>query len=74
MQIAGIARPSDSEILLAPTRESGLAVAREREGNLVAVETVNDPKIHLKARRLLAQGAVSITHVEELAPGRYQSP
>lgn len=67
LQIAGLALPADDEIALEPTRAAGTAVVRHRDGRIVAVETLDDPKIHLKARRLLARGPVVIDRVIELA-------
>lgn len=68
LQIAGMSSPSDREIVLTPTKDTGLAVARQRGGRVVAVETINDPRIHMKARRLLATGPVDISRLDELAP------
>lgn len=68
LQITGLALPSDTEIPLHPSKETGFAVARERHGRLVAVETINDPKIHLRARRLLANGPVDLAQINEIAP------
>lgn len=67
LQITGLALPSDTEIPLDPSKETGLVVARERHGRLVAVETINDPKIHLRARRLLANGPVDLARIHEIA-------
>jgi 3-phenylpropionate/trans-cinnamate dioxygenase ferredoxin reductase subunit len=50
LQIAGLAEPSDDSHL----REDG-AVFRFRDGQLTAVETVNDARTHMTARRLLAR-------------------
>ncbi|WP_010139379.1 NAD(P)/FAD-dependent oxidoreductase [Oceanicola sp. S124] len=52
LQIAGLARPGDDSLVL----DSG-AVLRFRGDRLSAVETVNDARTHMQARRLLAQGA-----------------
>lgn len=66
LQIAGISAPSDDEVRLIAGRDDALAVARARNGRLVAVETVNDPKTHVRARRLLADGPVDLDRAVEL--------
>ncbi|MBY6006196.1 FAD-dependent oxidoreductase [Salipiger bermudensis] len=53
LQIAGLADPTDDSVTL----EDG-AVLRFRDGRLTAVETINNAKIHMKARRLLAADPV----------------
>lgn len=50
LQIAGLAWPGDDSVLL----DNG-AVLRFRDDCLSAVETVNDARTHMAARRLLAQ-------------------
>ncbi|MTH79612.1 FAD-dependent oxidoreductase [Paracoccus aestuariivivens] len=52
LQIAGLADPSDESV----SRDDG-AVLRFADGVLTAVETVNDAKAHMQARKLLAGGA-----------------
>lgn len=49
LQIAGLARPEDDSDVL----HDG-SVLRFSEDRLTAVETINGPRIHMKARRLLA--------------------
>lgn len=49
LQIAGLAMPSD----LAVQRDEN-CVFRFRDDHLVAVETINDPKTHMRARKCLA--------------------
>ncbi|PZQ46034.1 MAG: pyridine nucleotide-disulfide oxidoreductase [Rhodovulum sulfidophilum] len=49
LQIAGLATPADDS-LVAPNG----SVLRTRAGRVVAVETVNDARTHMKSRRLLA--------------------
>ncbi|WP_343504314.1 NAD(P)/FAD-dependent oxidoreductase [Alloyangia pacifica] len=53
LQIAGLAAPSDESVAL----EDG-AVLRFRNDRLTAVETINDAKTHMKARRLLGGDVV----------------
>ncbi|WP_417210446.1 NAD(P)/FAD-dependent oxidoreductase [Antarctobacter sp.] len=53
LQIAGLATPEDEEM---PAGEK--AVLRFRNDRLTAVETLNDAKIHMAARRLLASDHV----------------
>ncbi|MCT4370959.1 oxidoreductase [Yangia mangrovi] len=53
LQIAGLADPSDESVGL-----EGGAVLRFRGGCLTAVETINDARTHMQARRLLGGGAV----------------
>lgn len=66
LQIAGVAAPADSETPIPASKKGAIAVARERDGQLVALETINDPRTHLKARRLLAEGPVERERLEEL--------
>lgn len=54
LQIAGLAAPSDESI----PRTDG-AILRFAGNVLTAVETVNDAKAHMQARKLLACGAVA---------------
>lgn len=49
LQIAGLASPNDSSVVA-----SDGSVLRFSAGQLTAVETVNNAKIHMKARRLLS--------------------
>lgn len=53
LQIAGLARPQDESLALPCS-----AVLRFDGDRLSAVETVNDAKLHMKARRLLADPAL----------------
>jgi 3-phenylpropionate/trans-cinnamate dioxygenase ferredoxin reductase subunit len=66
LQIAGLALPADGERMLPATRAGSLAVARVRDDRIVAVETINDPKVHLWARRILADGPIGVARVGEL--------
>ncbi|HWI30076.1 MAG TPA: FAD-dependent oxidoreductase [Microbacterium sp.] len=66
LQIAGIAVPSDDAVVV---EENGrrLTVARVRDGLLTAVETLNSPRIHIRARKLLARGPAPADAIEGLA-------
>ncbi|WP_186391245.1 MULTISPECIES: NAD(P)/FAD-dependent oxidoreductase [unclassified Pannonibacter] len=63
LQIAGLAGPGDESLALGPD-----AVLRLRDGVLSAVETVNDAKTHMQARKLLA-GATPPSRAELEACG-----
>jgi len=56
LQIAGIAEPGDSAIL--ETSGAAVTVTRVRDGKIVAIETLNSPGAHIRARRLLSSGPV----------------
>lgn len=56
LQIAGLAARSDSEIAVRAPDGTLRCVWRLDAGRLAAVETLNDPGIHMLARRLLAAG------------------
>lgn len=66
LQIAGLALPTDQERVLPATRPGSLAVARVRDDRIVAVETINDPKVHMQARRLIGGGPVDVARLGEL--------
>jgi 3-phenylpropionate/trans-cinnamate dioxygenase ferredoxin reductase subunit len=66
LQIAGLALPGDQERVLPASRLGSLAVVRVRDDRIVAVETINHPKVHMQARRLLAAGPVDAARVGEL--------
>lgn len=66
LQIAGLALPGDQERVLPASRPGSLAVARVRDDRIVAVETINDPRVHMRARRLLAGGPVDAARIGEL--------
>ncbi len=63
LQIAGLATPQDDSVV----RDDG-AVMRFADNTLSAVETINDAKTHLQARKVLAGAQVSR---EELAAVKY---
>ena len=56
LQIAGLAPGSDEDIPVLSATGALRAVWRLAGGRLVAVETLNDPGIHMLARRILAAG------------------
>lgn len=53
LQIAGIAMPDDEARLVEQGDGGRLVVERIREGEVVAVESINAPAAHMKARRAL---------------------
>lgn len=53
LQIAGIAMPDDEARLVEQGDGGRLVVERIREGTVVAVESINAPAAHMKARRAL---------------------
>ncbi|MBP1326514.1 3-phenylpropionate/trans-cinnamate dioxygenase ferredoxin reductase subunit [Leucobacter exalbidus] len=54
LQIAGIAHPSDEARVTLAEEGGKLVVERIRDGEVVAVETINAPGPHMRARRALA--------------------
>ncbi|MGO3764891.1 NAD(P)/FAD-dependent oxidoreductase [Glutamicibacter arilaitensis] len=56
LQIAGLAEPTDSSVLLGDPGSGKFSIARLRDGQLVAVESINRPADHAAARKLLARG------------------
>lgn len=56
LQIAGLAQPSDSSMLLGDPESGKFSIAQLRDGQLVAVESVNRPADHAAARKLLSRG------------------
>jgi 3-phenylpropionate/trans-cinnamate dioxygenase ferredoxin reductase component len=68
LQTAGLAIRPDLEIPLPGTREGALAVWYVKDGRAVAVDTINDGKSHMAARRIFAAGRV-LTADEIAAPG-----
>lgn len=56
LQIAGLALPADETKIVVRDMEQGkLVVERWRSGQLVAVESINSPREHMKARKALAK-------------------
>ncbi|PRA00918.1 pyridine nucleotide-disulfide oxidoreductase [Arthrobacter sp. MYb229] len=54
LQIAGLAHPEDTPLVLGEMRAGKYSVALFRKGVLTAVESVNSPADHIAARKLLA--------------------
>lgn len=53
LQIAGLARPSDEARVALRDDDGRLVVERYRDGRVVAVETINAPGPHMRARQAL---------------------
>ena len=54
LQIAGIAGPNDEAVVVEHNEAKGkMVVERRRDGRVVAVETINAPGPHMKARKTL---------------------
>ncbi|GAA4395076.1 NAD(P)/FAD-dependent oxidoreductase [Tsukamurella soli] len=60
LQIAGIADPDDGVVLVDSQEHDKTVAVRVRDGLITAVETLNSPGVHVRARRLLAQGPVAL--------------
>lgn len=58
LQIAGLASPNDSSVVYGDS-----SILRFSGGQLTAVETVNNAKVHMKARRLLSS-SISLSEAE----------
>lgn len=56
LQIAGLSQPTDSSMLLGDPESGKFSIAQLRDGQLVAVESMNRPADHAAARKLLARG------------------
>lgn len=54
VQMAGLAAPDDESVVDGDPGSGRFTVRRFRDGRLSAVESVNQPAVHLAARRLLA--------------------
>ena len=72
LQIAGIAQPSDDAVVVQED-DQRLTVARLRDGLLVAVETLNNPRVHIRSRKLLASGPAPADAIDELLAPRASS-
>jgi 3-phenylpropionate/trans-cinnamate dioxygenase ferredoxin reductase component len=68
LQTAGLAINPDAEIMVKGAREGALAVWYIKDGKAVAVDTINDAKTHMSARRIFAAGRV-LTADDINAPG-----
>lgn len=60
LQIAGIAQPGDAARVVLTEEGGKLVVERIRDGEVVAVETINAPGPHMRARRALAVAATPV--------------
>lgn len=60
IQIAGLARDSDASVLIEGARIGSFSVYRLRDDAVVAVESVNAPRDHMRARKMLASGFAPI--------------
>lgn len=56
LQTAGLAVQPDAEIVLPGARDGALAAWYLKDGRAIAVDTINDGRTHMAARRLLAAG------------------
>ncbi|MEV7612583.1 FAD-dependent oxidoreductase [Streptomyces sp. NPDC089799] len=56
LQIAGLGHTADSEVVLGDPDGGAFSVLLFRDGELVAVESVNRPADHMSARRILTGG------------------
>ena len=63
LQIVGIAAPDDDAVI-EEHHDGRLVIARTRDGQVTAVETLNAPRVHRQARALLAQGRVPVREWE----------
>jgi 3-phenylpropionate/trans-cinnamate dioxygenase ferredoxin reductase subunit len=66
--MAGLSTGADQAVLRGDLAAPGFAVYHFREGRLVAVDTVNNPREHLQARKLIEAG-VAVTPVQAADPG-----
>ncbi len=57
LQIAGLARPTDTMVMRGDPAARKFAVFHLRDGAVAAVESVNAPAEHLVGRKLIAEGA-----------------
>lgn len=58
VQIVGIASSDDDSRRIPARREDGVVILRHSNGLLRAVETLNEPGLHVAARKVLAAGPV----------------
>lgn len=58
LQIAGLSRPGDEARIDGNPDSGRFSVQRWREGRLVAVESLNDPGTHMRARKTLSEAAL----------------
>lgn len=58
LQIAGLSRPGDEARIDGDPDSGRFSVQRWRDGRLVAVESLNDPGTHMRARKTLSETAL----------------
>jgi 3-phenylpropionate/trans-cinnamate dioxygenase ferredoxin reductase component len=68
LQTAGLSAGHDAEIALPGSREGGLAVWYLRQGTAIAVDTINESRTYMAARRVFGAGR-TLTAAEIGAPG-----
>jgi 3-phenylpropionate/trans-cinnamate dioxygenase ferredoxin reductase subunit len=57
LQMAGLSTGADQAVLRGDLAAAGFSVYHFRDGRLIAVDTVNNPREHLQARKLIESGA-----------------
>jgi 3-phenylpropionate/trans-cinnamate dioxygenase ferredoxin reductase component len=60
LQIAGLARPNDEARIDGDPDSGRFSVQRWRDGRLVAVEPLNDPSAHMRARKALTEATLAL--------------
>ncbi|MGC4396526.1 NAD(P)/FAD-dependent oxidoreductase [Hydrogenophaga crocea] len=60
LQIAGLARPDDEARIDGDPDSDRFSVQRWRDGQLVAVESLNDPSAHMRARKALTEATLAL--------------
>ncbi len=61
LQIAGLARPDDEARIDGDPDSGRFSVQRWRDGQIVAVESLNDPSAHMRARKALAEAMYALS-------------
>lgn len=61
LQIAGLARPDDEARIDGDPDSGRFSVQRWRDGQIVAVESLNDPSAHMRARQTLAEAMYALS-------------
>lgn len=67
LQIAGLSEGHDQCIIRPLGDKPGFAAFCLKQGKLIAVETINQPALHMQARKLIAQGI-------DLTPSQIEDP
>ncbi|MBL0919917.1 MAG: NAD(P)/FAD-dependent oxidoreductase [Hydrogenophaga sp.] len=60
LQIAGLSRPGDEACIDGDPHSERFSVQRWRAGRLVAVESLNDPGAHMRARKTLSEASLAL--------------